>query len=209
MSASSSASAAPVAAPAPAAEAPDVLDVDLVTVPGLQFAAVSFVSPVGAQKADFFGLKIRGAWGSREEAEHGVKRLHKSDGAFDIFIVDMYKWLLVPPPADKLDSIDTRYSESYLNELVTGYHANQLEAKSQFEQRKRQIMLEGLDKNLSAEERITPPTLEASSDLAADLAAADPYIGRRIPDESEIEIATEPEPEPEETEPEPEETEKE
>lgn len=66
-------------------EAPDVLDVDVVMTPGIQFAAVSFVAPEGtAQRADFFGLKIRGAWGTREEAEHGIKRLHKSDPAFDM-----------------------------------------------------------------------------------------------------------------------------
>lgn len=68
-------------------DAPDVLDVDPITVLGLQFAAVSFVSPEGQQKADFIGLKIRGAFSSKDEADHHVRRLHAADPAFDIYVV--------------------------------------------------------------------------------------------------------------------------
>lgn len=146
----SSSSTAPLAF-----DAPDVLDVDPITVQGLQFAAVSFVSPNGQQKADFIGLKIRGAFASKEEAEHHVKRLHAADAAFDIYVVDLYKWLLVPPPRDI--ECEAKYNDAYLQELVSGYHQSQEQARVEFNQRKQSVMTDGLDAHLLPSERLPPP----------------------------------------------------
>lgn len=75
----------------------DHLQEDLLTVPGQRFALVSFVSPHGKQKSDQCGMKIRGVFNSKEEANAHVKRLQKEDNTFDIFLVEMYKWVLIPP----------------------------------------------------------------------------------------------------------------
>lgn len=71
--------------------------------------------------------------------------------------MDCYKWLLVPPPKESLDGIETKYGDEYLNELVTGYHENQAAAKVHFAERKKSIMAEGLDKHLLPSERLPPP----------------------------------------------------
>lgn len=121
-------------------------ETDYVTVPGQLFACLSVVGPECPQKNDKFGIKIRGAFSTRDEAERHAKRLHKDDAMFDIYVVDMYKWLLIPPDLDKLD--DIHYTNEKLEEIMTKYKENQRMAASMFEQRKRDMLakpIEGSD----------------------------------------------------------------
>ena len=121
----------------------DHLQEDLLTVPGQRFALVSFVSPHGKQKSDQCGMKIRGVFNSKEEANAHVKRLQKEDNTFDIFLVEMYKWVLIPPDVSKID--DVQYQETFLNDLITKYKENQELAKQHFLERKERVMKSGLE----------------------------------------------------------------
>ena len=137
-----------------ASSQPDFLDEDPVTVHGQTYALISFVSPSArtAQKSAHFGLKIRGCFNSTEEAEAHVKKLQRLDPAFDIFLVDMYKWLAVPPDPEAIQ--DQRYQEDFLQNLICEYKKSQMLARQHFEERKRAVMEEGLDKHLLPDERV-------------------------------------------------------
>lgn len=111
---------------------------DYTTVPGQLFACISLVGPDCPQKTDKFGLKIRGCFQTRDEAASHAKRLQKEDATFDIYVVDMYKWLLIPPDNSKID--DTHYVEDKLEEIMTKYKDNQRMASKMFEERKRDSM---------------------------------------------------------------------
>ena len=111
---------------------------DYVTVPGQLYACLSVVGPECPQKNDKFGIKLRGAFATRDEAERHAKRLHKEDATFDIYVVDMYKWLLIPPEIDKID--DVHYTNDKLEEIMNKYKDNQRMAASMFEQRKRDML---------------------------------------------------------------------
>jgi len=114
------------------------LEQDYTTVPGQLFACLSVVGPEAPQKNDKFGVKIRGAFSTRDEAASHAKRLQKEDPTFDIYVVDMYKWLLIPPDAAKID--DVHYQNEKLEEIMTGYRENQAEAARLFQERKRSMM---------------------------------------------------------------------
>jgi len=114
------------------------LDQDYTTVPGQLFACISLVGPDLPQKNDKFGLKIRGAFNSRDEAANHAKRLQKEDATFDIYVVDMYKWLLIPPDRDHIE--DVHYNEEKLEEIMTKYRENQSLAAKMFEERKRDMI---------------------------------------------------------------------
>lgn len=111
------------------------LDQDYTTVPGQLFACISIVGPDCPQKTDKFGIKIRGCFSNRDEANSHAKRLQKEDATFDIYVVDMYKWLLIPPEPSKIE--DTHYAEDKLEEIMTKYKENQQMASKMFEERKR------------------------------------------------------------------------
>ncbi|MAB61433.1 MAG: hypothetical protein CMO46_13005 [Verrucomicrobiales bacterium] len=113
------------------------LEQDYTTVPGQLFACLSVVGPEAPQKNDKFGIKIRGAFASRDEAAAHAKRLQKEDSTFDIYVVDMYKWLLIPPDPLKIE--DVHYQNEKLEEIMSGYKDNQAEAARMFNERKRDM----------------------------------------------------------------------
>jgi len=134
----------------------DELDEDFVTVPGQVYALVSFVAPAGTnQRNDKFGMKIRGCFATKEEAHSHVRRLQQVDRTMDIYLVDMYKWLLIPPDPNAID--DQEYQEEFLNTLIKGYRENQALAKQHFMERKEAVKAEGVDKHLLDHERLPPP----------------------------------------------------
>src|SRR6056300_34409 len=114
------------------------LEQDYTTVPGQLYACLSVVGPEAPQKNDKFGIKIRGAFASRDEAASHAKRLQKEDSTFDIYVVDMYKWLLIPPDPMKIE--DVHYQNEKLEEIMSGYKDNQAEAARMFNERKRDMM---------------------------------------------------------------------
>jgi protease II len=114
------------------------LETDYTTVPGQVFACLSIVGPEAPQKNDKFGIKIRGAFATRDEAANHAKRLQKEDTTFDIYVVDMYKWLLIPPDSSKID--DVHYNNEKLEEIMSGYKDNQAQAARMFNERKQGMM---------------------------------------------------------------------
>ena len=107
-------------------------------VPGQIYACLSIVGPDAPQKNDKFGIKIRGAFANREEAANHAKRLQKEDPTFDIYVVDMYKWLLIPPDSAKIE--DVHYTNEKLEEIMSGYKENQAQAARMFQERKQGMM---------------------------------------------------------------------
>ena len=114
------------------------LEQDYTVVPGQLFACLSIVGPECPQKTDKFGIKIRGAFPTRDEAANHAKRLQREDGVFDIYVVDMFKWLLIPP--DPATISDSHYTNEKLEEIMVKYQENQSQAAKMFEERKRDMM---------------------------------------------------------------------
>jgi hypothetical protein len=114
------------------------LEQDYTTVPGQLYACLSVVGPECPQKNDKFGIKIRGAFSTREEAANHAKRLQREDATFDIYVVDMYKWLLIPPDPASIE--DVHYTNEKLEELMSGYKENQAMAAKMFQERKRDMI---------------------------------------------------------------------
>jgi len=110
------------------------LETDYTTVPGQIFACLSIIGPEAPQKNDKFGIKIRGAFSTRDEAANHAKRLQREDPTFDIYVVDMYKWLLIPPDPTKIE--DVHYTNEKLEEIMSGYKDNQAQAARMFQERK-------------------------------------------------------------------------
>jgi len=114
------------------------LEQDYTVVPGQIYACLSIVGPDCPQKTDKFGIKIRGAFPTREEAANHAKRLQKEDATFDIYVVDMFKWLLIPPDPAAIE--DSHYTNDKLEEIMTKYRENQSLGSKMFEERKRDMM---------------------------------------------------------------------
>jgi hypothetical protein len=122
------------------------LEQDYLTVPGQLFACISFVGPEQPQKNEQLGMKIRGCFPTRDEAANHAKRLQKDDALVDIYVVDMYKWLLIPPKREEIE--DVHYQNDKLEEIMQNYKKSQAAAAAMFEKRKRDMTakpIEGSD----------------------------------------------------------------
>lgn len=141
-----------------ASDGVDYLEEDDALPSGQRFALVSFVGPDLAQKNDMMGMKIRGCFATQDEAAAHVKKLRKQDTIMHIYMVEVGKWMPIPPPKDVEDSAETEFQEQYMQEMMKGYKENQEKAKTMFKERVANIKKDGLDAHLTDEERIAPPT---------------------------------------------------
>jgi len=116
---------------------------DKLTVPGVSWACLSFVGnldggwvrPAEGAKHTEFMIKIRGAFGSKGEAEEHAKELQNLDNSVDIYVVNMYEWLLLPPPpVSEMENV--KYTDERLQAIMDGYKDNQKYAAQMFEKRK-------------------------------------------------------------------------
>ena len=114
------------------------LEADTYLPPGQLFACLSIVGPDGCnQKNEKYGIKIRGCFGTQEEAAKHAKKLSVDDPTFDVFVVTCGQWLLIPPDTTQIE--DVNYNEEKLQELMKGYAENQRLAAKMFEERKRDM----------------------------------------------------------------------
>jgi excinuclease UvrABC nuclease subunit len=167
-------------------KATDSIEVNLATdvlkVPGQNWACVSFVSPDGNQKNKSIGMKIRGVFDTQQEATEHVKRLIRIDPMFDIFICDMYNWVLVPPDPEHVN--DQTYQDETLNNIISGYRKNQVYAKEHFEERKREMMEQAADEvRRSVLKKLEEESQEEMEKAAAELS---PVIEDRTVDITEL-----------------------
>ena len=113
------------------------VDKDTTTVPGQNYALISIVAPNANQKSDNCCLKIKGVFANIEDANKHADMLQKLDDTFDIYVVEMYSWLIVPPNPEL---IEQKHVDSKLNEIIGGHRETQLKSKMYFEERKRELM---------------------------------------------------------------------
>lgn len=75
------------------------------------------------------GLKVRGTYGSYEEAAARAKKLQGVDPLFNIYVAEVGKWLPWDPKPSQVQ--DQEYAEDQLNTLMKAYKQNE-DAREQF-----------------------------------------------------------------------------
>ena len=116
----------------------EIVDTDSTKISGQNYALISLVSPQSNQKCDQLCLKIKGVFSQLKEAQKCAKRLQRIDTIFDIYVVEMYAWLLIPPDNTLIDQV---HVDEKLNELISGHREGQLKAQAHFEERKRELII--------------------------------------------------------------------
>ncbi len=81
------------------------------------------------------GLKVRGVYGSQEEAVARSKKLQRQDTLHNIFVGEIGKWLPWDPEPSQVK--EQEYAEEQLNTLMKKYKENE-EAREAYEQEQRE-----------------------------------------------------------------------
>ena len=147
-------------------------------------------------KTNVHGVKVRGIYDSRREAEVRAKKLHMQEPNFHVFIGQVGYWLPWDPDADRVQ--DEVFLNSQLNDMMGKYKENEVNKDMFYAEQK-------LDKMKAAKEEVEKAKREKEKLEAAkesenlDGCVPEPdisYLGEGIPEPEELE------PEPEEPEPE-------
>ena len=97
------------------------------------------------------GLKVRGTYNTREEAEKRAKSLQSIDSEFHVFVGQVGYWLPWDPCADKVQ--DEHYINDQLNEMMEKYKENNINRDTFYEEEKR-------DKIKAAKEEVMRKKME-------------------------------------------------
>lgn len=132
-------------------------------IPGQNFVCLSFVSPEikKIKNCSLRGLKIRGVFNKKEDAEKHAESLRKKDPDFDIFVGEVGKWLPWDPAPEQVE--DERWQEKELNNIVANYKKAREESKVIFENRKKEMM-EKMKVNTDDEEKKLTKILDDDED---------------------------------------------
>ena len=87
-------------------------------------------------KNNIRGLKVRGTYSTREEAESRAEKLHKLDKDFHVFIGQVGYWLPWDPCPDNIE--EEKFLDKELNDMMKKYKENQLNKDEFFEEQKRE-----------------------------------------------------------------------
>ena len=87
-------------------------------------------------KTNVRGVKVRGVYSSKEEAEIRAKRLQSKDQSFHVFVGQVGYWLPWNPCADKIE--DEKFLNNGLNELMEKYKENNINRDLIYEEDKRE-----------------------------------------------------------------------
>ena len=107
-------------------------------IPGQLWACISFLSPEGLRNCSVRGIKIRGVYGTRQEADAQALALQKADSDYHVFVGEVGKWL--PWDPDVNDVEDQVYQEKQLNQLAGEYKKNLANIKKVEQQRKADML---------------------------------------------------------------------
>ena len=100
-------------------------------------------------KTSVRGVKVRGVYQSRQEAELRAGKLHKSDSNFHVYVGQVGYWLPWDPTADKIE--DETFADSQLNDLMTKYKENNVNKDIFYEEQKRDKIKAAQEERLRAE----------------------------------------------------------
>lgn len=135
------------------------VETDDTKIPGQNYALISIVSPETNQKHDNICLKIKGVFKTLEEANKHAAMLQKIDSVFDIYVVEMYSWLLVPPDPEL---IEQKHVDNKLNEMISAHRESQLKAKAYYDERKRDLTKNIKINNVEEESNVEEVTNDSS-----------------------------------------------
>jgi hypothetical protein len=87
-------------------------------------------------KTNIRGIKVRGTYSTRVEADRRAKKLQNIDSDFHVFVGQVGYWLPWDPCADKIE--DEEFIDSQLNDMMGKYKENTINKDIFYEEQKRE-----------------------------------------------------------------------
>ena len=102
-------------------------------------------------KTSMRGIKVRGVYNTREEAENRARNLSRSDSTFNVFVGQVGYWLPWDPCADNVDK--EVFQNDQLNQLMEGYEKNNINREIFYEELKNDKIQAAKDEYMAAKKK--------------------------------------------------------
>lgn len=102
-------------------------------------------------KTNIRGVKVRGVYSTREEAERRAKKLQGFDSTFHVFVGQVGYWLPWDPCADGVE--DEEFIENGLNEMMKKYKENNINKDIMYEEDKREKVKRAREEAIASEKK--------------------------------------------------------
>jgi hypothetical protein len=112
------------------------------------------------------GLKIRGVYGTQEEAEIRCKKLRELDPNHDIYVGPVGMWIPWDPDAYKTGRVE--FMEEELNQLHQEKVKNETKAKEEFDRRVKDTKRKAIEENIKLAEKsgnVLTQTMDSEGNL--------------------------------------------
>jgi chaperonin cofactor prefoldin len=123
-------------------------------IPSQKYSLVTIVGPHMPQKCDVWGMKIRGAAATVEEAKAKVAKLMQIDNSYDIYIVDTGKFFPLAVEPSAIGNVE--YQNETLNSIVKEYLQNRELADQEFNKRKTELTQAAIREGLNPDRKEEP-----------------------------------------------------
>jgi flagellar biosynthesis GTPase FlhF len=152
----------------------DYLDEDPV-ISEQKYCVVSVLTPKNFkdvdEKSTMYTFKVRGSYGTVEEAQKRIQLLNQLDPNVNIYLAEVGKWC--PFEDDPEKAKDAVYKDEELNRLMKGYKENQEKAKELFEVRKAEMVAKALADTKEKKEKLKKEDEEERSKAKIEDSIAD------------------------------------
>ena len=102
-------------------------------------------------KTSMRGVKVRGVYNTKDEAENRAKRLSRTDSTFNVFVGQVGYWLPWDPCADNVDK--EVFQNEQLNQLMEGYDKNNINREIFYEELKQDKIQAAKDEYMAAKKK--------------------------------------------------------
>ena len=102
-------------------------------------------------KTSMRGIKVRGVYNTKDEAENRAKSLSRTDSTFNVFVGQVGYWLPWDPCADNVDK--EVFQNEQLNELMEGYEKNNINREIFYEELKQDKIQAAKDEYMAAKKK--------------------------------------------------------
>jgi len=102
-------------------------------------------------KTSMRGVKVRGVYNTKDEAENRAKSLSRNDSTFNVFVGQVGYWLPWDPCADNVDK--EVFQDEQLNQLMEGYDKNNINREIFYEELKHDKIQAAKDEYMAAKKK--------------------------------------------------------
>lgn len=105
-------------------------------IPNQNFQVISFVAPEGTRvRCKNFAMKPGPTFATEAEANRHAEIIRDEDPRFDVEVIDLYNWMVVPKPEEAKPFTRKQYTDKYMTSVMKGQQQALMQSKKEMDDR--------------------------------------------------------------------------